>query len=138
MQFTRTTGCTADTFLEYIQRNLPEGVAMKVTKVSCLLKRPFHKMSIMFILGCNAIQSLRLKIMHLAVKKCFIHKNTIFQSLCGNVCDFRSMKMYPLTIAARDFLEDSKLSPVSVYLISNVVFIQYYLSFYVNKRAIRP
>ncbi|XP_052263779.1 28S ribosomal protein S10, mitochondrial-like [Dreissena polymorpha] len=32
--FTRTTGSTADTFLEYIQRNLPEGVAMKVTKVS--------------------------------------------------------------------------------------------------------
>lgn len=26
------TGSTADTFLEYIQRNLPEGVAMKVTK----------------------------------------------------------------------------------------------------------
>ncbi|CAK9820588.1 28S ribosomal protein S10, mitochondrial [Anthophora plagiata] len=27
------TGSTADTFLEYIQRNLPEGVAMKVTMV---------------------------------------------------------------------------------------------------------
>ncbi|XP_071865617.1 mitochondrial ribosomal protein S10 [Bombus fervidus] len=27
------TGSTADTYLEYIQRNLPEGVAMKVTKV---------------------------------------------------------------------------------------------------------
>ncbi|XP_043271811.1 28S ribosomal protein S10, mitochondrial [Venturia canescens] len=27
------TGSTADTFLEYLQRNLPEGVAMKVTKV---------------------------------------------------------------------------------------------------------
>ncbi|XP_067133696.1 small ribosomal subunit protein uS10m-like [Centruroides vittatus] len=26
------TGSTADTYLEYIQRNLPEGVAMKVTK----------------------------------------------------------------------------------------------------------
>ncbi|KAL8563037.1 hypothetical protein ACOMHN_058717 [Nucella lapillus] len=26
------TGSTADTFLEYIQRNLPEGMAMKVTK----------------------------------------------------------------------------------------------------------
>ncbi|XP_054715100.1 28S ribosomal protein S10, mitochondrial-like [Uloborus diversus] len=26
------TGSTADTFLEYIQRNLPEGVSMKVTK----------------------------------------------------------------------------------------------------------
>uniref|UniRef100_G3MSG5 Small ribosomal subunit protein uS10m n=1 Tax=Amblyomma maculatum TaxID=34609 RepID=G3MSG5_AMBMU len=28
------TGSTADTYLEYIQRNLPEGVAMKVTKTS--------------------------------------------------------------------------------------------------------
>ncbi|KAH9509048.1 28S ribosomal protein S10, mitochondrial [Bulinus truncatus] len=27
------TGSTASTFLEYIQRNLPEGLAMKVTKV---------------------------------------------------------------------------------------------------------
>ncbi|XP_035212675.1 28S ribosomal protein S10, mitochondrial-like, partial [Stegodyphus dumicola] len=26
------TGSTADTYLEYIQRNLPEGVSMKVTK----------------------------------------------------------------------------------------------------------
>jgi small subunit ribosomal protein S10 len=33
MQFMHLTGSTADTFLEYIQRNLPEGVAMKVTKV---------------------------------------------------------------------------------------------------------
>jgi len=32
-QVERLTGSTADTFLEYIQRNLPEGVAMKVTKV---------------------------------------------------------------------------------------------------------
>ncbi|XP_042877260.1 28S ribosomal protein S10, mitochondrial-like [Penaeus japonicus] len=32
MKFARLTGSTADTFLEYIQRNLPEGVAMKVTK----------------------------------------------------------------------------------------------------------
>ncbi|XP_076763135.1 mitochondrial ribosomal protein S10 [Xylocopa sonorina] len=31
--FFHLTGSTADTFLEYIQRNLPEGVAMKVTKV---------------------------------------------------------------------------------------------------------
>lgn len=28
----KLTGSTADTFLEYIQRNLPEGVGMKVTK----------------------------------------------------------------------------------------------------------
>lgn len=27
------TGCTAQVYLEYIQRNLPEGVAMEVTKV---------------------------------------------------------------------------------------------------------
>ena len=26
------TGSTADTYLEYIERNLPEGVAMKITK----------------------------------------------------------------------------------------------------------
>lgn len=34
MRFKHLTGSTADTFLEYIQRNLPEGVAMKVTKVA--------------------------------------------------------------------------------------------------------
>ncbi|XP_014219089.1 28S ribosomal protein S10, mitochondrial [Copidosoma floridanum] len=33
MHFLKLTGSTADTFLEYIQRNLPEGVAMKVTKI---------------------------------------------------------------------------------------------------------
>jgi len=32
MTFVRLTSSTADTFLEYIQRNLPEGVSMKVTK----------------------------------------------------------------------------------------------------------
>ncbi|XP_074653547.1 small ribosomal subunit protein uS10m-like [Tubulanus polymorphus] len=31
-EFSHLTGSTADTLLEYIQRNLPEGVAMKVTK----------------------------------------------------------------------------------------------------------
>lgn len=41
MQFLRLTGSTADTFLEYIQRNLPEGVAMKVTK-HALEKLPEH------------------------------------------------------------------------------------------------
>ncbi|RZF40073.1 hypothetical protein LSTR_LSTR002476 [Laodelphax striatellus] len=41
MQFLRMTGSTADTFLEYIQRNLPEGVAMKVTRVS-LERIPEH------------------------------------------------------------------------------------------------
>lgn len=34
MTFHNLTGSTADTFLEYIERNLPEGIAMKVTKVS--------------------------------------------------------------------------------------------------------
>lgn len=33
LDFFNLTGSTADTFLEYIQRNLPEGVAMKATKV---------------------------------------------------------------------------------------------------------
>ena len=33
-QLKHITGSTADTFLEYIQRNLPEGMCMKVTKVS--------------------------------------------------------------------------------------------------------
>ncbi|XP_011496567.1 PREDICTED: 28S ribosomal protein S10, mitochondrial [Ceratosolen solmsi marchali] len=32
INFLKLTGSTADTFLEYIERNLPEGVAMKVTK----------------------------------------------------------------------------------------------------------
>lgn len=34
LQYYYLTGSTASTFLEYIQRNLPEGVAMKVTKVN--------------------------------------------------------------------------------------------------------
>ncbi|KAK1135264.1 hypothetical protein K0M31_008035 [Melipona bicolor] len=33
LDFFNLTGSTADTYLEYIERNLPEGVAMKVTKV---------------------------------------------------------------------------------------------------------
>ncbi|XP_050706411.1 28S ribosomal protein S10, mitochondrial-like [Eriocheir sinensis] len=41
MRFRRLTGSTADTFLEYIQRNLPEGVAMKVTMHE-LEKLPQH------------------------------------------------------------------------------------------------
>jgi len=32
MQFKHLTGSTADTFLEYIERNVPEGVALKVYK----------------------------------------------------------------------------------------------------------
>ncbi|CAD7092446.1 unnamed protein product [Hermetia illucens] len=33
MHFHKLTGSTLDTFLEYIERNLPEGVALKATKV---------------------------------------------------------------------------------------------------------
>uniref|UniRef100_A0A6P7FLX5 Small ribosomal subunit protein uS10m n=1 Tax=Diabrotica virgifera virgifera TaxID=50390 RepID=A0A6P7FLX5_DIAVI len=33
VQFKHLTGSTADTVLEYIERNLPEGVALKATKV---------------------------------------------------------------------------------------------------------
>lgn len=33
MHFHKLTGSTLDTFLEYIQRSLPEGVAMKTTKI---------------------------------------------------------------------------------------------------------
>lgn len=33
MTFYKLTGSTADTFLEYIERNLPEGVGLKVTRV---------------------------------------------------------------------------------------------------------
>ncbi|KAL6254828.1 hypothetical protein P5V15_014165 [Pogonomyrmex californicus] len=39
LDFLKLTGSTADTFLEYLQRNLPEGVAMKVTKVE-MIKLP--------------------------------------------------------------------------------------------------
>ncbi|PSN41613.1 28S ribosomal protein S10 [Blattella germanica] len=41
MQFLRLTGSTTDTFLEYIQLNLPEGCAMKVTRVQ-LTPLPQH------------------------------------------------------------------------------------------------
>ncbi len=33
LRASRLTESTRDTFLEYVQRNLPEGVAMKVRKV---------------------------------------------------------------------------------------------------------
>lgn len=33
VQYKHLTGSTADTLLEYIERNLPEGVALKATKV---------------------------------------------------------------------------------------------------------
>lgn len=41
MHFHRLTGSTLSTFLEYIQRNLPEGVAMKATKVQ-IMELPEH------------------------------------------------------------------------------------------------
>ncbi|XP_073954477.1 small ribosomal subunit protein uS10m-like [Choristoneura fumiferana] len=37
----KLTGSTCDTYLEYIERNLPEGCALKVTKVECQ-KLPEH------------------------------------------------------------------------------------------------
>ncbi|CAF4357641.1 unnamed protein product, partial [Rotaria sp. Silwood2] len=33
LQFKHLTGSTADTFLEYVQRNLPEGVMMIVERI---------------------------------------------------------------------------------------------------------
>ncbi|XP_073938284.1 small ribosomal subunit protein uS10m isoform X4 [Castor canadensis] len=41
LELERLTGCTADVYLEYIQRNLPEGVAMEVTKTQ-LEQLPEH------------------------------------------------------------------------------------------------
>uniref|UniRef100_A0A0K8SXB7 Small ribosomal subunit protein uS10m n=2 Tax=Lygus hesperus TaxID=30085 RepID=A0A0K8SXB7_LYGHE len=41
MQLEKLTSSTCDTLLEYLQRNLPEGVALKTTKVS-LEKIPSH------------------------------------------------------------------------------------------------
>lgn len=33
VQYSKLTGSTADTLLEYVERNLPEGVSLKATKV---------------------------------------------------------------------------------------------------------
>ncbi|XP_029352707.1 small ribosomal subunit protein uS10m [Echeneis naucrates] len=41
IELSHLTGCTAQTYLEYIQRNLPEGVAMEVTKTA-MEKVPDH------------------------------------------------------------------------------------------------
>ncbi|XP_055640869.1 28S ribosomal protein S10, mitochondrial [Toxorhynchites rutilus septentrionalis] len=41
MHFHKLTGSTLDTFLEYVERNLPEGIALKVTKVE-LQELPEH------------------------------------------------------------------------------------------------
>ncbi|XP_039982073.1 probable 28S ribosomal protein S10, mitochondrial [Xiphias gladius] len=41
IEISHLTGCTAQVYLEYIQRNLPEGVAMEVTKTA-IEKVPDH------------------------------------------------------------------------------------------------
>lgn len=41
VHFHRLTGSTLSTFLEYIERNLPEGVSLKATKIE-LLSLPEH------------------------------------------------------------------------------------------------
>ncbi|KAF2902244.1 hypothetical protein ILUMI_03942 [Ignelater luminosus] len=41
VQYKHLTGSTADTLLEYVERNLPEGIALKATKVE-LQKLPDH------------------------------------------------------------------------------------------------
>ncbi|XP_014252205.1 28S ribosomal protein S10, mitochondrial [Cimex lectularius] len=41
LQLHKMTGSTCDTYLEYVQRNLPEGVAMKVSKVA-IEPKPAH------------------------------------------------------------------------------------------------
>ncbi|RVE55828.1 hypothetical protein OJAV_G00230090 [Oryzias javanicus] len=41
IEISHITGCTAQVYLEYIQRNLPEGVAMEVTKTA-MEKVPDH------------------------------------------------------------------------------------------------
>ncbi|XP_029902438.1 small ribosomal subunit protein uS10m [Myripristis murdjan] len=41
IELSHVTGCTAQVYLEYIQRNLPEGVAMEVTKTA-MEKVPDH------------------------------------------------------------------------------------------------
>uniref|UniRef100_A0A4W6CEE9 Small ribosomal subunit protein uS10m n=1 Tax=Lates calcarifer TaxID=8187 RepID=A0A4W6CEE9_LATCA len=41
IELSHLTGCTARAYLEYIQRNLPEGVAMEVTKTA-MEKVPDH------------------------------------------------------------------------------------------------
>ncbi|XP_062323304.1 small ribosomal subunit protein uS10m [Osmerus eperlanus] len=47
IELCHVTGCTADVYLEYIQRNLPEGVAMEVTKTA-MEKIPKHIMEPMW------------------------------------------------------------------------------------------
>nr|SVE76101.1 EOG090X0GP9 [Daphnia hispanica] len=47
MTYERLTESTLKTFLEYIQRNVPEGVAIKVTK-KAVMKFPFQFSSLLF------------------------------------------------------------------------------------------
>jgi len=54
IHFHKLTGSTAETFLEYVQRNLPEGVALKVTKVSY-----FHLDEFKLILITNILKILQ-------------------------------------------------------------------------------
>ena len=51
-QMKHITGSTADTFLEYIERNLPEGVAMKVTKVKSKAIRLLRFPSLLLYIYC--------------------------------------------------------------------------------------
>lgn len=50
LNFRKLTGSTLLTFLEYIERNLPEGVAMKTTKVE-VMELPVHLQKSPIILG---------------------------------------------------------------------------------------
>lgn len=46
----KLTGSTAQTFLEYIQRNVPEGVAIKVNKVIFALKYFIFNIYLVFLI----------------------------------------------------------------------------------------
>ncbi|TNN07705.1 28S ribosomal protein S10 isoform 1 [Schistosoma japonicum] len=50
------TGCTADVFLEYIQRNLPEGVAMEVEKVRRIRFRIFRHYGMLLRTLVNSVE----------------------------------------------------------------------------------
>lgn len=48
VQYKYLTGSTADTILEYLERNLPEGVALKATKVTSLPFIEFYENRFIF------------------------------------------------------------------------------------------
>ncbi len=50
MQIWEITGTTADVFLEYIQRNLPEGVSMTVNQVCMFVCANMHVLAHSFVL----------------------------------------------------------------------------------------